>query len=474
MGGYPCRDVGTTNAPEYLPHKVAISPTQREFPTIPSNKKTKVDPLNLVFVFLFILIGGIFSASEMALVSLRSSQIDEMARKSKAGAAVKRLTSNSNNFLSAVQIGVTVAGFFSASFGAAQIAPAVSPLLEGFGLGAGAASTLAFVGVTIIIAYLSIILGELVPKRIAMQSAEAVALIVVRPLSFITWLLRPVIWFLGVSTDVVLRLFGRDPEEQREAMSSAELRVFMANQDMITPAERNMVVDMLSVGDRQVQEVMTPRTEVEFVSAEMSLAEVQRQVSTLQHSRYPIRRGDSDDDVIGFFHVRDLLAPASSVSTAKDLARPILSFPTGKAVLEALAEMQESHEHMALVIDEYGGVDGIVTLEDLLEEFVGEIRDEYDRETPKVINRGENHAISGLTNRAEAEKIFGKELPEGPFDTLAGFVVAELGRMPEVGDNVTWDEWVLTVAKLDARRIEWLTVSHAPKDAFDEAMEDSK
>lgn len=429
-----------------------------------------MDPLNLVFVLLFILIGGIFSASEMALVSLRSSQIDEMARQSKAGAAVKRLTSNSNNFLSAVQIGVTVAGFFSASFGAAQIAPAVSPLLEGLGLGSGAASTIAFVGVTIVIAYLSIILGELVPKRIAMQSAEAVALIVVRPLSFITWLLRPVIWFLGVSTDVVLRLFGRDPEEQREAMSSAELRIFMSNQDMITPAERNMVVDMLSVGDRQIQEVMTPRTEVEFLSAEMSIAQAQRQVSTLEHSRYPVRRGDSDDDVIGFLHVRDLIAPAPSVSTVEELARPIMSFPTGKAVLDALAEMRDQHEHMALVIDEYGGVDGIVTLEDLLEEFVGEIRDEYDRETPKVINRGENHAISGLTNRAEVEKIFGKELPEGPFDTLAGFVVDRIGRMPEVGDEVTWDDVVLTVAKLDARRIDWLTVKEAPQGTVDEVL----
>lgn len=435
------------------------------------NKKANVDPLNLFFVLLFILIGGVFSASEMALVSLRSSQIDEMARKSKGGAAVKRLTASSNRFLSAVQIGVTVAGFFSASFGAAQIAPAVAPFLESLGLGTRTASSVAFVGVTIIIAYLSIILGELVPKRIAMQSAESIALLVVRPLSAITWFLRPVIWFLGVSTDLMLRLLGRDPRAQREAMSTAELRAFMSAQDMITPAERNMVVDMLSVGDRQVQEVMTPRTEVEFFSAGTPIATVRREVAALEHSRYPVRGGMSDDDVVGFIHIRDLIAPPESVTTIGDLVRPILSFPTGKLVLEALTEMRGAHEHLALIIDEYGGVDGIVTLEDFLEEFVGEIRDEYDRETPKVIRKGDTRDISGLANRAEVEKLLGIDLPEGPFDTLAGFVVDKLGHMPEVGDEIQWEDFVLKVAAMDGRRIEWLTVSQAPRDELEELTE---
>ncbi len=450
--------------------------TCRQFPnlsaqSLSSNKKTSVDPLNLFFVLLFILIGGIFSASEMALISLRPSQIDEMARKSKGGAAVKRLTNNSNRFLSAVQIGVTVAGFFSASFGAAQIAPAVSPLLQNLGMGARASSTVSFVGVTIIIAYLSIIFGELVPKRIAMQSAEAIALLVVRPLSAITWLLRPVIWFLGVSTDVVLRLLGRDPKEQREAMSTAELRAFMSAQDMITPAERNMVVDMLSVGDRQVQEVMTPRTEVEFFSADTPILRVQSEVARLEHSRYPVRGGTSDDDVVGFIHIRDLIVPPDSVKTIGDLVRPILSFPTGKLILEALTEMRAAHEHLALIIDEYGGVDGIVTLEDVLEEFVGEISDEYDREPPKVINKGDKREISGLANRGEVEKVLGTGLPEGPFDTIAGFVVDKLGHMPEVGDEIRWGEFVLEVAAMDGRRIEWLSVSQAPQDDLDRVSE---
>ncbi len=419
-----------------------------------------MDPLvkNILFVLLFTVIGGLFSASEMALVSLRETQIDEMAERSARGAAIKRLTADSNRFLSAVQVGVTVAGFFSASFGASEIAPILAPSIASWGLSEGAASTFAFVLVTCAIAYLSIVFGELIPKRIAMQSAQAIALVVVRPLAAITALLRPVIWFLGVSTNVVLRLIGRNPKEQREPMGVAELRAFVASQDMIRDDEREMVVELLSVGDRTVQEIMTPRTEVEFFSSHMPIGEAQKAVATLDHSRYPVRQGDSDDDVLGFIHIRDLIAPDPGVRTVGDLVRKVLFFPTGKLVLEALTEMRASHEHIAVIVDEYGGTDGIVTLEDVVEEFVGEIRDEYDHEQPVFSRVGEIEAIDGLANRAEVQKLLDIELPEGPYDTFAGFFIYELGRMPHVGDEVTWENLHLTVSKMDGRRIERVTV----------------
>src|SRR5690625_5037544 len=184
--------------------------------------------VDIALVFLFVLLGGVFAASEIALVSLRDSQVRAMADRGGAGARVARLTSNSNRFLSSVQIGVTLAGFFSASFGAAQISPQVAPLLEGLGLGSGAASTIAFVGITILISYLSLVFGELVPKRLAMQSAERFALIVATPLNWIATVLRPVIWFLGASTDLVMRLLGRDPRAQREEIGAEELRSMVA------------------------------------------------------------------------------------------------------------------------------------------------------------------------------------------------------------------------------------------------------
>lgn len=432
-----------------------------------------VDPLlrNFLFVLIFIFVGGIFSASEMALVSLRQTQINEMAKESARGVAVKRLTADSNRFLSAVQVGVTVAGFFSASFGASEIAPMVAPVLVSWGLSSSAASTLAFILVTCFIAYLSIVFGELIPKRIAMQSARSIALAVVRPLAVITALLRPVIWFLGASTNVVLRLIGRNPKEQRAAMGAAELRAFVASQETIRDDEREMVVDMLSVGDRTVQEIMTPRTEVEFFSSDMPIHQAQTEVSTLDHSRYPVRQGDSDDDVLGFIHIRDLINPVPEVRVVGDLVREVMYFPTGKLVLEALTEMRAKHEHLAVVVDEYGGTDGIITLEDVVEEFIGEIRDEYDHERPVVMHRGEAEVVDGLANRAEVLKALGRELPDGPYDTLAGFVVAELGRMPEVGDQIEWAEYTLSVTSLDGRRIDRITARRRP-DATVAGLED--
>lgn len=430
-----------------------------------------VDPVlkNILFVLLFVFIGGLFSASEMALVSLRQTQIDEMARKSSAGKTIKRMTADSNRFLSAVQVGVTVAGFFSASFGASEIAPVVAPVFQSWGMSAGAASTLAFILVTIFIAYLSIIFGELVPKRIAMQSAAAISLAVAKPLAAITAFLRPVIWFLGVSTNVVLRLIGRNPKEQREQMGTAELRALVASQNTIRDDEREMVVDMLSVGERTVQEVMTPRTEVEFLSARMPIAQAQREVAHMDHSRYPVRLGSSDDDVIGFIHIRDLINPPASVKFVGDLKREVMFFPTGKLVLEALTEMRAKHEHIAVVVDEYGGTDGIITLEDVVEEFIGEIRDEYDHERPVFVQRGTEEVVDGLANRAEVAKALGREFPDGPYDTLAGFVVVQLGHMPRVGDSVRWGSYILTVSSLDDRRIDRILVTHS-EDPHDRAM----
>ena len=413
---------------------------------------------DIALVLLFILLGGVFAASEMALVSLRESQVQSMARRGGAGAKVARLTADSNRFLSAVQVGVTLAGFFSASFGAAQIAPVLAPVLEGWGVPGSVAHGVAFVATTVLISYLSLVFGELVPKRLAMQSAETISLLVARPLDWIATAMRPVIWFLGASVDVVMRLLGRDPSAQREEMGADELRSLVAQHESLGEEERDMVVDLLSVGERTVQEIMTPRTEVEFLDAAMPVEEAQRLVGTLEHSRYPVR-GENNDDVLGFIHIRDLINPAPHVRTIGDVVRDLLYFPTGKQVLTALTEMRRAHAHLAIVVDEYGGTDGIVTLEDVVEEFVGQIQDEYDREDPEVVGHGETESVAGLLGRAEVAKVLGRELPDGPYDTLAGFIMSELGRLPAVGDAVTWGDAVLTVTAMDGRRVDRVEVA---------------
>lgn len=417
--------------------------------------------VNIVFVLLFTLIGALFSASEMALVTLRDTQIESMAMTSKSGAKIKKLTDDSNRFLSAVQVGVTLAGFFSASFGASTIAPAFSPLFVKWGMGESAASTTAFIVVTIAISYISIVLGELVPKRLAMQSAETFSKLVAYPLTAITALLSPVIWFLGISVNVVLRLLGRDPEDKREEMD-AGLRSYVAGYEAIPATERDMVVDLLSVGERTVEEIMTPRTEVDFIDADLPIHEAQMMVNELDHSRYPVRDNQNDDEVIGFIHIRDLLVPDPKVKAVRDIVRIVQFFPEGKPVLAALTEMRAQNSHLAIVIDEYGGTDGLITLEDVVEEFVGEIQDEYDSESDIDYSSEFGGEVSGLLSRAEVEKYLERELPEGPFDTLAGYMVDELGRMPEEGDEVMLGSLMLKVAAMDGRRIDRITVAPRP------------
>nr|WP_238994300.1 hemolysin family protein [Actinomyces sp. 565] len=408
---------------------------------------------NCLLVLAFVLIGACFSAAEMALVSLRPTQVDELARRGRSGSAVKRLTADSNQFLSAVQVGVTITGFFSASFGAAQIAPALAPALTAVGVGDATAAAIAFVAVTLLIAYLSVVVGELVPKRIAMQSARTVALVVARPLAAITGALRPVIWLLGASTNGLLRLLGRDPAARTDSVGLGELRTLIQAQESLGREERRMVVDLLSVGERTVAEVMTPRPEVEFVDAELRLAQARAALSGLEHSRYPVRRGRNDDDVVGYVHLRDLIAPADEARTVGQIARDILLLPATVPVVSALTQMRAASAHIALVVDEYGGTDGIVTVEDVVEEFTGQIADEYDREEPAVVSHDGVVVVTGLISRADLARELGRELPDGPFDTLGGFIMAALGRMPKVGDVVAWERLRLKVIALDGRRV---------------------
>ncbi|MDO5627029.1 MAG: hemolysin family protein [Mobilicoccus sp.] len=424
--------------------------------------------LNIALVLAFILLGGVFAASEIALVSLRDSQVAAMAERGGAGLVVQRLTADSNRFLSAVQVGVTLAGFFSASFGAATIAPYLTPYVVDLGAPDAVAVTIAFVATTLAISYLSLVLGELVPKRLAMQSAEGFALLVARPLNGVATLLRPVIWFLGVSTNLVMRLLGRDPSEQKETMDAAELRSLVAVHEELGEDERGMVVDILTAGERTVSQVMTPRTEIDFLDADLSVREARRLVLTMERSRYPVR-GDGVDDVLGFLHIRDLLLDESVTFRGEtlrvgDLVREILVLPESKPLFAAMSQMRETRSHMALVVDEYGGTDGIVTLEDVMEEFVGEIEDEYDHAEPVRIVRPGRREVSGLLGRADAAKVLGVSLPDGPFDTIGGLVMHLLGRLPQVGDEVSWEAFTLTVLELDGRRVDRVEARRRAED----------
>ena len=424
--------------------------------------------LSIVMVVAFVLIGGIFSGAEIALVSLRESQVRGMADTGgRRGKAVQRLLSDPNRFLAAVQVGVTLAGFFSAAFGASTLSRPLATWLEGRGLSPGLSGTLALVLVTIAISYLSLVAGELTPKRLALQRAEGFALIVAAPLNTIATLSRPVIWLLSKSTDVLVRLLGGDPKVSGESISQEELRDLVAAHESLSSDERRLIDEVFRAGEREVREVMTPRTEVAFLDASMTASRAAKQVADSNWSRFPVV-GRDEDDVVGFVHVRDLFLPnhpAGRAATVGDLSREVKRLPGTAGVLTALSEMRRGSQHLAIVVDEYGGTDGIVTLEDLIEEVIGEIYDEYDEE---VVADGKDPAggpreVDGLLNLDDFTEVTGLELPDGPYETVAGYVLAELGRLPEIGDEIVVEGRTLTVIELDGRRIARLRVDVPPE-----------
>ena len=411
---------------------------------------------NVLLVLLFVLVGGVFAAAEIALVSLRESQIRGLAEKGRRGRRVARLADDPNRFLAAVQIGVTVAGFFSAAFGAATLADDLAPVLEGWGLAPDVASTTALVLITLVIAYASLVLGELVPKRLALQRAESFALVLAPPLDVLATLVRPVIWLLSVSTDLLVRLFGGDPSVGRDQISSEELRELVTAHEEFGEEERRIVEDVFEAGDRQIKEVMIPRTEVEFLPADMTVATAVRQAADRPHSRYPVM-DRSPDDVTGFVHVRDLLDPdlAGRTVRVRTLAREVLFLPGTKPVLPSLSEMRRTGSHLAIVVDEYGGTAGLVALEDLLEELVGEIADEYD-EPERLIQQldARTFRVAGKLPVEDLNAVTGLTLSNEAYETVGGWVLDLFGRVPRKSERKETPELVVTVEKVERTRLE--------------------
>lgn len=412
---------------------------------------------NVGLVLLFILVGGVFAGTEIALVSLREGQINRLERRGPRGARVASIARDPNRFLAAVQIGVTVAGFFSAAYGASTLAPDFAPVLERVGMSAGLAQPIALIGLTLVIAYLSLVLGELAPKRFALQRSESVALLVGQPLDRFATLMRPVVWILSASTNAVVRLLGGDPAATSEVMTEEELRDIVVAHQGLSDDERRILGDVFDAADRSLGEVMRPRGDVTFIPSGTPVSEALEMVRTSPFSRYPVTGADFDD-VIGLLHVRDLLDADPSTRIA-DLARDVLHLPATARLLPTLSLMRREGRHLAVVVDEYGGTDGIVTLEDLIEELVGDIRDEYDTVEPAraASSDGSVSVDAGITIEEFAEQT-GLELADGPYQTAAGYVISRLGRLARAGDRITVAGHDLVVSETDGNRLVRLQV----------------
>jgi putative hemolysin len=417
---------------------------------------------DLGVVLLFIALGAIFVAAEIALISLREGQLKTLSERSKRGARVADLASHPNRFLAAVQVGVTLSGFLSAAFGAERLGNYVIPRLIDAGLSQGVSETVSLIGLTLVIAYFSLVFGELVPKRVALNSTEKIALFVATPVSLVSQLFKPLIWLLSHSSDLILKLFGIDPKASREDISEEELVDLVTGHKALTEEERDIVEEVFNASERLVHEVMVPRTEVDFLDANLPVSDAIRVAVEKAHSRYPVVRGSSDE-VIGFIHVRDLMDPEYSGTTTPimDLVRPIIYLPGTKGVLPALSEMRAQRQQIAIVLDEYGGTDGIVTLEDLVETLIGDIHDEYDEQTSEVSNQSRtgDYEIDGLISLEDLAEQTGVEIPEGPYETLSGYVMHSLGRIPEINDVVHLEGVRLTVLSMEGKRVGTLLLS---------------
>jgi putative hemolysin len=366
--------------------------------------------------------------------------------------------------LAAVQIGVTVSGFLSAALGADQLGDYVIPWLESFGISTGWSTTISLIGVTLVIAYFSLVFGELVPKRVALFKAEEIAMKTAGIIDIVANVFRPIIWLLSKSTDFVVRAFGVDPKVQRSQMSEEELLDLVVGHAALTAEERDIVEEVFNASERQVHEVMVPRTEVDFMDASLTVGKAIELAVDKAHSRYPVVRGSSDE-VVGFIHVRDLLDTSLASKTTKivELVRNIMYLPGTKGILPALTEMRMQGQHLAIVLDEYGGTDGIVTLEDLVEVLIGDIRDEYDDHESEISHeaRTGDFEVDGLISMEELIEQTGLDIPEGPYETASGFVMHFLGRIPRDHDVVNVNGIRITVLTMEGKRAGQLLISRS-------------
>ena len=431
--------------------------------------------VKLVILLALILVNAFFAMSELAIISLNDNKIDKMAEDgNKKAKKIVKLTENSSKFLSTIQIGVTLAGFLTSASASTTFASMITDALRGTvvynALGEGLINGIAVVIVTIIMSYFSLVLGELVPKKIAMQVPEKISFKIVDILLLFSKLFAPLVKILSVSTNAVVRLLGFNPHADEETVTEEEIRMMVdvgGEKGVIEDVQKEMINNIFEFDDLDAGDIMTHRTDMVAVEVGDDLSEVVDTAVSEGYSRIPVYE-DDQDNIIGIVYVKDLLAYVGKKMPAKslrDIMRTPMYVPESKICGDLFKEMTEKRTQMAVVVDEYGGTAGIVTLEDIVEAIVGNIQDEYDDEDEEISKINETtFTIDGMTNLEEVAELTGTELPEGSYDTVAGFIIKELGLLPEEGKTyeVNYKNLKLTVLSVDERRIDKVRVEILP------------
>ena len=429
--------------------------------------------LELLAVAALILLNGYFVAAEYALVTARRTRIQELAQKGDRRArAVLRIVADPPRFIAAMQLGVTGASLAIGALGEQVLARVFDPLF---------ASLIAFALAFLIITFLHVVVGELVPKGIALGYSERVALAVSTPVRAFFVVFKPLIWVLQRSSDTVLRALGLTPPGgEMEVYSEAELKMLLSRsteEGELEQQEQEMLYKVFDFADKEVSAVMVPRPEVVALSIEMPPEEALAAVIDSPYTRYPVYR-DSLDEIVGVLHVRDLFSALVDRGIAgvqlEQLLRPAHIVPETKDLAALLTEFRRTNQHMAVVVDEYGELEGIVTLEDLLEEIVGEIEDEFDLPDESIERLEDGRVrVHGTFPIDDFNEQFGVSLPIEDYHTLGGLVFGMLGRAPEPGDEVEHDGIRFTVLTIEGSRIERLEVQLPPQEPNEERLEEA-
>jgi putative hemolysin len=428
--------------------------------------------LELLGVAALILLNAFFVAGEYGLVTTRQTRIRELeARGDRRARTVLNILSDPPRFIAAMQLGVTGTSLGIGALGEQALAKVFDPIM---------AAVIAFALAFLIITFLHVVIGELVPKGIALGHSEAVALAVSAPVRGFFVLLKPLIWVLQRSTELVLRAFGLEPPGgDMEVYSEAELKMLLSRsreEGEIEQQEQEMLYKVFDFADKEVSAVMVPRPEVVAISADLPPEEALAAMIASPYTRYPVYR-ESLDHVIGILHVRDLFSAivdrGISGVEIESMVRPAHIVPETKDLAALLAEFRRDNQHMAIVVDEYGDLEGIVTLEDLLEEIVGEIEDEFDLPDESVERLPDGRMrIDGTFPIDDFNEQFDRELPIEDYHTVGGFVFGLLGRAPERGDEVEHDGTRFKVLEVEGSRIERLEVQLVPHEPEEERLKE--
>lgn len=422
---------------------------------------------SILLILALILVNAFFAAAEMAIVSVNKNKINSLAEEgNKKALALKKLTSEPTKFLSTIQVGITLSGFFASASAATGISAQLDNLLKSIGVPYSA--QISVVIVTIILSYFTLVFGELFPKRMALQKSEAIAMFAIKPLVFISKITSPFVKLLSGSTNTLVKLSGIKTDNLEEEVSKEEIKSLIEvgqEQGVINETEKEMIQGIFDFDDTLAKEVMTPRTDVFMINIETSINKIKKQIMEENFSRIPVYEEDSDN-IIGILYIKDFYAEAldkglDNINIREMLRKPYF-VPETKNIDDLFKELQSTKNHMAILIDEYGGFSGIVTIEDLIEEVMGNIFDEYDESEPDIKKLDSNtYLVNGLLPLGELNEHLHLSLESENTDTIGGFIINIMGTIPTSNDfpAIKYENLTFKIEEVNEKRIEKLRLS---------------